>query len=82
MAHKDGMRAGAQGSPTSKVFGGGGKIHNGGSSSKLTASPGVLNGSGDQYGLKSPKTPASNFSKSSYKSGYGVPSASQRRSGG
>jgi hypothetical protein len=79
--HKDGMRAGAQGSPTSKVFGGGGKIHNGGMKSTPT-SGGTLNGTADSGGIKSPKTPASNFSKSSYKSGYGVPSASQRRSGG
>lgn len=80
--HKDGFRAGSQGSSgLTKVFGGSGKSHDGG----MKATPsggGVLNGSGDRDQLSSPKTPASNMKTASYKSGYGMPSAKQRREGG
>ena len=80
--HVDGFRGGAQGSPTSKVFGGSGKVHGGGSTSAAIKGPGVLSGSGDRDQLKSPATPGSNFSRSAYKGGSTTPSAAQRRSGG
>jgi hypothetical protein len=79
---KDGYRGGAQGSPTSKVFGGNGKNHDGGSVAKAMKGPGVLNGTGDRDEIKSPKTPASNMSRSAYKGGSTTPSAARRRSGG
>ncbi len=79
---KDGYRGGAQGSPTSKVFGGNGRTHNGGSATAAFKGSGVLNGSGDRDQLRSPATPGSNFSRSGYKSNYSMPSAKARREGG
>ena len=82
-ATKDGYRGGAQGSPVSKVFGGNGKNHDGGSVSKAIAGgANILNGTGDRDQWKSPPTPKSNMSRSAHAGGSTTPSAARRRSGG